>query len=81
MPTTAPPRKPDPLPTFGARVRSRRALLGLTQEEVAAQVGFTSQALSLIENDLTAPRMENCQRLATALGVTTDWLLHGDSAA
>lgn len=48
----------------------------MTQEELAAKVGITQAALSRYENGLRAADDETVSQLASALGVTADFLKH-----
>ena len=73
-----------PKPTnaqLGQRVRRTRKILDLKQQELADEVGVTSQHISRIELDLTAPSAETLLRLSQTLGVTTDYLLTGRETA
>lgn len=59
----------------GQRIKSRRKLLSLTQEDLAAQTGISQKQISRYEtgeNDLTGA---NAVSLAAALHTTTDWLV------
>jgi transcriptional regulator with XRE-family HTH domain len=66
---------------LGQRVRRTRKLLDLKQQELADEVGVTSQHISRIELDLTAPSTETLLRLSQTLGVTADYLLTGCETA
>ena len=59
---------------FGKRVRERRKKLGMTQQELADIVGAAPARISTIENG-RIPSGERIIKLATVLGVSTDWLL------
>lgn len=60
--------------TFGHNVRRLRLQRGLSQVELAKQVGVWQTYISRIERGDT-PSIEVAQRLARALGVTIDDLL------
>jgi transcriptional regulator with XRE-family HTH domain len=62
--------------SIGSRVRRRRERLGLTQEEVATQLGASRQWLSQLElgADTTTKR---AAKLAQALECRLVWLLTG----
>ncbi len=66
------------LKEVGKRIRDRRKKLGLSQEELSVESEVTVQAISYFENGARAMRPENLMRVATALGVSTDYLLTGD---
>ncbi|SFR03246.1 DNA-binding transcriptional activator of the SARP family [Lentzea waywayandensis] len=54
--------------TFGAALRAQRALLGLTQREVADRARVSVRALRYIENG-SAPRPDLLRRLASTVGL------------
>ena len=53
-----------------------RRSTGITQEELAREVGVTQVALSRYENGLRSPDDDTLMRLADALGVTSEFLNH-----
>ena len=57
--------------TMGKRISDLRKSKGMTQEQLAQQVGVTAQAVSKWENDLSCPDISILPQLAEALGVTT----------
>ena len=61
--------------TMGKRIADLRKQKGMTQEQLANQVGVTAQAVSKWENDLSCPDISVLPQLAEVLGVTTDELL------
>ena len=64
----------------GARVRARRAALGLTQADLATRSGLSQEAISRLENGRIRGLMQPTQdALAGALGVTVAWV-RGDDA-
>ena len=63
--------------TIGKRIAFLRKEKGLTQEELANQMGVSPQAVSKWENDQTCPDISALPRLARLLGVTVDELLEG----
>ena len=61
--------------TLGKRIVSHRKRLGLTQDQLAEQLGITAQAVSKWENDQSCPDITMLPRLAQIFGTTTDALL------
>ena len=54
-----------------------RSVKGISQEELAALMDVTRQAVSKWETDQTLPDSEKVIRLSEIFGVTTDYLLKG----
>jgi transcriptional regulator with XRE-family HTH domain len=63
------------------RVRARRTILKLTQEELAMELGVTHQHVSRIEGGHAVPSLDLLVRLGRRLGVSTDYLLTGRETA
>lgn len=63
---------------IGKRIVERRKQLGLTQEALAEKGNLTTQFVSYAEAGKRAMRPENLMKIASALGVSTDYLLTGD---
>ena len=64
--------------TLGKRIVHNRKKLGLTQDQLAEQLGITAQAVSKWENDQTCPDITMLPKLADIFGISTDALLgHG----
>lgn len=63
--------------TIGNRIAKFRKAKGMTQEELANQLGVSSQAVSKWENDASCPDISLLPQLCKVLGVTTDELLTG----
>ena len=63
--------------TIGYRIQKYRKEKSLTQEELAAQLGVSSQAVSKWENDVSCPDISLLPQLCRALDITTDELLTG----
>lgn len=75
-----PDMKPDCLPedlkvVFGENVRTARMRKGLTQGQLAAQVGTTGQYISKIENGHKDVTLSTVAQLADALETTPGHLL------
>lgn len=66
----------SPASAFAARLRQRRAQLGLRKPDLAAAVGVSLTTIQQYENG-QFPRGELAVRLADALRCTLDWLLAG----
>lgn len=64
--------------TVGARIREGRKSLKLTQSQLGTAVGVTDQSISDWEKDKALP-INFIVPLATALKVTTDYLLTGNT--
>lgn len=62
---------------LGRRIARLRREKELKQEELATQLGISSQAVSKWENDQTCPDITALPALAEILGVTVDELLTG----
>ncbi len=65
--------------TLGKRIVENRKRLGLTQDQLAEQLGVTAQAVSKWENDQSCPDIATLPRLAEIFGTTTDALLGRES--
>ena len=61
--------------TLGKRIVSQRKRLGLTQDQLAEQLGITAQAVSKWENDQSCPDITILPKLAQIFGITVDQLL------
>src|SRR5258705_10780277 len=60
---------------FKERLRFARELRRLNQTDLAAKAGLPPSSVSHFESGARKPSFENLKRLATALSVTTDYLL------
>jgi len=67
--------------SLGQRIRQRREALKLTQEQLAKNLGLTSQYISVIEQDKRSPSLSALAKLADELGVTVDYLVSGKEGA
>ena len=61
--------------TLGKNIAKHRKALGLTQDQLAEQLGVTAQAVSKWENDQSCPDITMLPRLAEIFHTTTDELL------
>lgn len=60
------------------RIQAARKAKGLTQEQLAEQIGVSRQAVSKWESGQSIPTLEKLTVLSSFFGVTTDFLLQGD---
>ncbi len=60
---------------LGKRVKERRVINKLSQEELATRIGVSIQHVSNIENNRTKISLEKLVDLANELNVTVDFLL------
>ena len=63
--------------TIGGRISALRKRDGLTQEELAAQMGVSPQAVSKWENDLRIPDLSALTALADYFHLSLDELVRG----
>ena len=63
--------------TIAQNLKDLRRLSGLTQEQVAQQVGLTRQAISSYESGRTQPDLDTLGRLAEAYGAEITDVLYG----
>ena len=66
--------------TLGKRIVTNRKRMGLTQDQLAEQLGVTAQAVSKWENDQSCPDITMLPKLAEIFGITTDELLGREQA-
>lgn len=61
---------------IGDRIKQRRELLGMSQEELAIRLGYKSRSsINKIERDASGLPQSKILAIATALGTTPDYLL------
>lgn len=72
MPTSTQERR-----QFGARLRAARQARGLSQEELAEEVGTSLESVSRAERGVVWPSVPALRRLADVLAVPADELLRG----
>jgi transcriptional regulator with XRE-family HTH domain len=63
---------------FGERLKQFRKQAGLTQDDIAAQLGLTKNAVSQWERNVSQPDLANLVVLRTMLRVSLDVLVGGD---
>ena len=66
---------------IGENIRALRLQKGLTQEQVAQQLGVTYQAVSKWENGTNTPDIGLLPEIAALFGVMIDALFHQDAAS
>lgn len=67
--------------TLGEKLQTLRSRSGLSQEELAEQLGVSRQAVSKWELDKTVPEVRYIVSISGIFGVTTDFLLKEDAGA
>ena len=72
-------KETDMLKQMGERIYHRRKLMKLTQEELAEKMCVSTQMISNLELGKKAIRPENLIKLCTALNVSADYILTGNS--
>ena len=65
--------------TMGAMIAALRKEKGMTQLELAQQLGVTDKAVSKWERDLSYPDVNSLPKLAEVLGVTVDALMQNNT--
>lgn len=65
--------------SFGEKIQTLRKKAGLSQEELADQLGVSRQAVSKWERDSGYPETEKILRMARLFQVTVDYLLNEES--
>lgn len=60
---------------LGGKLRALRRAKGLTQKQLADQLGMTKSVISAYETDLRSPSYDVLIRIASIFGTTTDYLL------
>ena len=63
--------------TMADRIQSLRKTKGISQEELADQIGVSRQAVSKWESEQSNPDLEKVILLSEYFEVTTDYLLKG----
>lgn len=65
--------------TIGTKIAFNRKAKGMTQEDLAEQLGVSAQAVSKWENDIACPDIQLLVPLSKIFGVSTDELLSAQS--
>ncbi|MCI0359407.1 MAG: helix-turn-helix domain-containing protein [Planctomycetaceae bacterium] len=65
---------------FSRRLRETRENRKMKQSDVARRTGLQPSAISQFENAQREPSHDNLKKLASALGVSTDYLLYGTTS-
>ena len=60
------------MPAIRNQIRELRGRLGMTQQDLADQVGVTRQTVIAIEQDKYSPSLETAFKVAGALGVSLE---------
>ncbi len=67
------------LKNMGQRISTRRKALKLTQETLAEAMNVSVQMISNLEQGKKAIRPDNLAKLSTALQISTDYILKGET--
>ena len=62
---------------IGSRIRQARKECGYTQEQLAEYAEISVDFLGLIETGRNSMKVQNLAKIASALNVTTDYLIYG----
>ena len=79
--SAAHPQTKDRFAHFGQAVRRHRKRWGLSQEALAKRAGCDRQSVNRVENGAYSPTLDRAWRLADALGVRLEELLHEASVS
>jgi transcriptional regulator with XRE-family HTH domain len=60
---------------ISARLRAARKRKKMTQQDLARLANTTKASISNYENEYSVPNYEILDRISTALGVSSDWLM------
>lgn len=80
MPEESPGDAPDPEVAIGARMRTRRRQLGLTQSQLAESLGVSFQQVQKYERGANRAAASTLLAAARALDVSMAWLVGEDSS-
>jgi transcriptional regulator with XRE-family HTH domain len=70
----------DELAAFARRLRTARQRIFKTRAALARASGIEADTIRTYENGRNYPHNQALKRLMVALGVTSDWLLYGETA-
>ena len=63
---------------IGDRIEQKRTEKGMSQEELAAKVGYKSRSsINKIEKNVQRPKADDLSKIAETLNTTVDYLLNG----
>lgn len=68
----------EEIATFGDRLAGAREAAGLSQKELATQIGVKTDVIRAWEEDRKEPRANRLQMLSGLLGISLSWLLTGE---
>lgn len=76
------PREPGIVPHFstGDRLRKAREIAGLSQAQLAADLGLARRTVISYESDAHAAKRSNVMAWALRTGVSFEWILQGSCA-
>ena len=67
-----------PISQLGIRLANARRQRGLTQQQLAFEIGVTVMVISRLERGILNPSLATVERLAEVLDLPPGWLLSGD---
>ena len=66
--------------TIGSRLRHARELKEMSQGDLATKTGVSKGTISMSERDITELTTSNLIAICKALGVSAEYILHGDTS-
>ena len=73
---TSTPKPPQSVEAIWKAVRRRRRAMGLTQRELAEELGLSTEFISRLERGVTGPSVDTLLKFAAVFKCTVDDLLH-----
>ena len=64
--------------SYAAKVKEAREILGLSQAQLARQIGVSTRSITAYETGVSRPRGTTARKLAQALLVSVDYLLNDE---